>query len=899
MQGIEFQIVNDSAGAVRGIEELTRALGTLKSSVGKGGSSLNTVAKNIGKIRDATSGLNTAKLTALGDALNALKGQTEGLKISSSIGNQLKEIGTAVNSIPDTARGKLQALADGLQPLSELGKQQLGPFLNQLKKLPEVVTALDSVDIGKFADQMQQLAAAMKPFADEMANVASGFAAFPSRVQRLITSTEKYNGAVRSATSGTTGWGRALKTVSFAAVFKGASSFLAKTINKASEYTEALNMFSVSMGAYGKEAYDYAQQVSEVMGIDPATWMENQGVFNSIITGFGVAEDKAATMSKNLTQLAYDLSSFYNIGIEDAMQKVQSGISGELEPLRRLGYDLSVARLQQEAYNLGIEKNVSEMTQAEKAQLRYHAMLTQVTMVQGDMARTLEQPANQLRVLKAQVEQASRAFGNLFIPILNAVLPVAVAVVQALREIINAVGELFGVEMADSVEWGDEFSGAASATGEIADGMDDAASSAKKLKSYMMGFDELNVINPNDSSGADSSAGSSFDLEPIGYDFLGEAVTERIDAIRAKLEPFVSWIRDNLSDIVELVEAVGVGLAAWTIGKGIMNFITALKGFSADGLTPLVGVAISLAGAFIMAKNAMDAWQNGIDWENLKGMIAGVAVVVAGLSMAFGVVGAAIGLLIGGLALLTVGFHEWITTGELSTETLWTIQLGLLAVGGAIALLTGSWIPLVIAGVVAFAVEIYKNIDSIKAAFSTALDKIKSAFRTAFTWIGNFVKTILNGIIGRVEGMINRVISAVNSLLDGFNRVVSWAGDVLGKDWSGVQLLPTITLPRLANGGMVDAGQMFIAREAGPELVGTIGNRTAVANNEQIVESVAGGVREANDEQNRLLREQNELLRAILEKNTGVVLDGKTLLRSTERASRARGAVIMAGGVTG
>jgi hypothetical protein len=128
-------------------------------------------------------------------------------------------------------------------------------------------------------------------------------------------------------------------------------------------------------------------------------------------------------MSKNLTQLGYDISSFFNISYEDAMQKLQSGVSGELEPLRRLGYDLSQARLQAVALSLGIDRSVNSMTQAEKAQLRYYAIMTQVTTAQGDMARTLEAPANQLRILKAQATQAARALGNVFIPALNAILP--------------------------------------------------------------------------------------------------------------------------------------------------------------------------------------------------------------------------------------------------------------------------------------------------------------------------------------------------------------------------------------------------------------------------------------------------------------------------------------------
>lgn len=358
MQGIEFQIVNDSAEASHGLDELAQSLANLKSSLGSGGSSLNTVAKNIGKIRDAVSGLNTGKLTALGDALNALKSQTEGLKISSSIGTQLREIGAAVNNIPDTAQNKLKALADGLQPLSELGKQQLGPFLNQLKKLPEVVTALDSVDLDKFADQMQRLAEAMKPFADEMQKVSGGFSAFPSRIQRLITSTEQYNGTVRRASTHTKSWkaglkelaGRltgvtsktnilraALKTIGGVAIFKKASSSLASSIHSATEYVEVMNTFKVSLGEYAQEAYDYAQKVGDVLGIDPAEFMGEQGVLNSIITGFGVAGDKASVMSRNLTQLGYDLQSLYGeklgTSMSEMFQKVEAGIAGELEPL--------------------------------------------------------------------------------------------------------------------------------------------------------------------------------------------------------------------------------------------------------------------------------------------------------------------------------------------------------------------------------------------------------------------------------------------------------------------------------------------------------------------------------------------------------------------------------------
>lgn len=566
MQGIEFQIVNDSSAASAGVEQLAKKLAALKSSISGSTTALSKVASGISAIKNAVNNMNTgdfaSKMNRISDSLSRLKGQTDSLKISSSIGNQLTAISQAVGRLPNAPGDKLKNLAEGLQPLSTLGKSNMTTFINQLKKLPEVIEKLEKADIDKFTAQMKGLADAMKPFADEMNKVASGFSAFPSRIQRLITSTEQYNGTVRRATSSTSAWEKAIKKLSFAAVYRAAVKFLGNVINKASEYQEDLNLFTVSMGEYAEEAYNYAQKVSEVVGIDPAEWMRNQGVFNTIITGFGVAGDKAAYMSQNLTQLGYDLASFYNIDFESAMQKVQSGIAGELEPLRRLGYDLSVARLEQERLNLGIDKSVSSMTQAEKSQLRYYAMMTQVTQVQGDMARTLEQPANMLRVLRAQIERCARAIGNLFIPILTKVLPIAIAVADGLRQIISAIAGLFGVTL-NTPDWNASIGNATSGTEDIADNMGSAVESAKELKRYLAPFDELNVL-PDQSTGSGGSgsgtglgAGSGdLGIDLPGYDFLKNAVTSQIDEWKKKLEPFVGWVKDNIQEITVAVGTV-------------------------------------------------------------------------------------------------------------------------------------------------------------------------------------------------------------------------------------------------------------------------------------------------------------------------------------------------------
>lgn len=683
MQGIEFEIINDSNAAVAGIEKLSKALSNLKTDVGSGISAVSKAGAAISRLRKSLDGIDARgmgdKLKAVSDAVNNLKidpsvkvpaslpknltalnmavaGSDTGkiislgnalksmenagnVRISAALPKNITELGTALSTLDVSNIGKLSTLAASLKPLGELGKAQMNTFINQLKKLPDVIQELEKADIDKFTQQMKNLASAMKPFADEMNKVASGFSAFPSRIQRLITSTEQYNGTVRRATSNTNAFEKALKNLSLVAVARWISKAMGNAISKAAQYQEDLNLFTVSMGQYAEEAYNYAQKVSEIVGIDPAEWMRNQGVFNTIITGFGVAGDKAAFMSKNLTQLGYDIASFYNMDFASAMQKVQSGIAGELEPMRRLGYDLSVARLEQERLNLGIDKSVSSMTQAEKSQLRYYAMMTQVTQVQGDMARTLEQPANMLRVLKAQFEQCARAIGNLFIPILVKILPFAIAVANALREIVTAIAGLFGVTL-QAPDWGDSFGGATAGSGAIADNMDSAAASAKELKRYLAPFDELNVLpDQNKGSGGSFGAGGGgggLDFGELpGDDFLKNAVTEKIDAWKKKLQPFVDWITEHLDFILEAAEGIATAFLAWKISdsliSGIDNLSRFFKGLPKDGLFAFGSIGfISDLNEFLKA--IKDIQENGADFSNVTKAISEFTGIVADIA---------------------------------------------------------------------------------------------------------------------------------------------------------------------------------------------------------------------------------------------------------------------------
>ena len=722
IQGLEFQIVNDSTQAVTGLQNLINTLNRLKTATNGGATGLSKTAQGIRELSNSLKGLNSGdasqKITRLTNALTALS-QVGNVKISSSIANQLTAINTALAGLKWTDGDKLTSLANGLRPLSELGKANMTTFINQLSKLPKVIEDLKTADIDKFTQQMTALATAMKPFADEMQKVSNGFSAFPSKIQKLITSTEKYNASARKATFTTGQFTSGLKALNVAAVaitFRKIGHFIAQTVTESNKYQEDLNLFTVALGQYAAEAQNYAEKVSDVMGIDPAQWLRNQGVFNTLLTGFGDTAERAQLMSQNLTQLGYDISSFFNISIEDAMQKLQSGISGELEPLRRLGYDLSQARLEQTALNLGIKESVANMTQAEKAELRYYAIMTQVTTAQGDMARTLEAPANQLRILQAQLTQAARAIGNIFIPALNAILPYAIAVVQVIREIANALANLAGFKLTEV-----DYSGVNSAAvgaGSLADNLDDAAGAAKKLKQYTAGFDELNVFAPNTGSGSGAGAGGAggFDFDLPTYDFLGDAAQTRIGEIKKMIE-------DTLAEITTIVSGFMLAVGAILVVTGVN--------------IPL-GVGLMAAGAVGLAATV------GLNWtamsSELASTLALITGVVGGFLLALGAIMAFSGanlplgialMALGGASLVSAAVINWHNSDRHLTDALTTLTGVLagasLAVGAMLAftgVATGLGIALMAVGAVTLVSAAALNWNSIPDALASPLSRV-------------------------------------------------------------------------------------------------------------------------------------------------------------------------------
>lgn len=724
IEQLELEIQSNSTSAVGGIDALSESLRRLKAAtapVSKGGVGLGALSNSLKKFSQSVSGLTGLTL----------------------------------------AREQVQGLVDALKPLESVQKSGFNSLASGLDKLVKIAPQIDTVteslkktDLDSFADQCNRVATAITPLATQMEKVAAGFSAFPAKIQRLLKGNT--NLAASNTVLGKSYVNLAAKISAAYIGLKSITSVIAGWITASNSYIENLNLFNVSMGQYAEEARNYAEQVGEVMGINPGEWMRNQGVFMTITEGFGVASDRAYTMSKNLTQLTYDLASFFNISTSDAFQKLESGISGELEPLRRLGYDLSVARLQQEAYNLGIEKSVTAMTQAEKAESRYYAIMTQVTNAQGDMARTLEAPANQLRILQAQVEQATRALGNLFLPILKAILPYAIALAKAIRMVAEIIAGFFGVSIPEFDMGTDAIGGVASGAGEAADGLGDASKKAKELKNALLGIDELNVISPpEDSSGGAGGAGGiggggGLGFELPTYDFIADAVNEQVDKIMAKIQPFLDWVRENIDEILAGVLAIGAAFLAWRIAKGVQDFLRWLSTMKGFNITGSIAFKIAGLGLFLDAWNTMkeaiqDIMANGPNFTNVTKLISGFAEALGAAFLLFGNIKMAGAMLvISGLTGIVSAISDMVNNGVNWDNALFLVKnLGLFLSG--LGMLTGNTklagIGLIISGATLIVDNLKGFLEAIRTGDWSNVNMVEVA-AGALMLVGGFILTL-------------------------------------------------------------------------------------------------------------------------------------------------------------
>lgn len=582
---LSVEISAESQGAELNIDKLTTAISNLrtKGSVGKVCTSLDKLSSSISALKQASAGISGLdKVTNFLNGISSVN-TTAGVKGVNSVVNAIKKIPNAVSALNGvdfySMSGSITQLTNALAPLSILdisGLKSLGSAFKAIGTVPDLTDKLKAADLDSFADSCQKISTALTPLASQLDKVGNAFAKLPPQLSKVVTqanrvtaANERQKKSYMSLSNQLNGFMRsAAKLVSLKAI----ATYLGNAAEKFNSYYEAANLFGVSMKGLTGEASTFINKMETLLGIDPTEAMNNMATIQSLTTSFGIASDKAYVLSKNLTQLGYDLASLKNIPVAESFTKIQAAISGELEPIRRLGVDISNARLQQELLNLGYSQSVSTLSQADKAVLRYIAIMKQTTDAQGDFARTLSSPANMIRILQAQLNSLARAVGSLLYPALKSILPPLIAAVELVKELVTGIASLMGVK----VEFPD-FSSASDAVGGVTDAMDNTTKAtgkaAKAFKNYIMGFDELNVIQKDNGSSGGSGSGAGAagnllgDVDLSGYDMFKNYVGSSVDEIKAKLEK-----------LLPLISGIAAGFATWAISNSVLTALEKIKG---------------------------------------------------------------------------------------------------------------------------------------------------------------------------------------------------------------------------------------------------------------------------------------------------------------------------------
>ena len=831
---LSVEISAESQGAELNIDKLATAISNLrtKGNVTKVVNSLDKLAGSIATLKQASAGMSGLdKITSFLNGLSNVN-TTASAKSINTVVNAIKKIPAAVSGLNGvdfySMSGSITQLTNALAPLSILDASNLkalGSAFNAIGKVPDLTDKLKATDLDSFASSCQKISAALTPLASQLDKVGNAFAKLPPQLSKVVTqanrvtaANEKQRKSYLSLSNQMNGFMRNMaKLVSLKAI----AEYLGNAVAKFNDFYEATDLFHNAMGNLSGEADTLISKMQGLLGVDPTKAMTYMATIQSLGTSFGLTSDKAYILSKNLTQLAYDEASYWNKDVAETFTAMSSAISGEIEPIRRLGVDLSQARLQQELLALGFNKQVSSLSQADKAVLRYIAIMKQTANVQGNLAQTIQSPANQIKILKAQLDMLAKSVGSLLYPAMKSILPPLIAAVQLIREFVEWVAKLMGVKVVFT-----DFTKSVDSVGGIGDAMDDTAKSTKKaakaLKDYTMGFDELNIIDPtqgSSGSGGGASAGNILgDVDLSGYDMFkqyNEEFAKQIDAIKQKIKAMLpviatvatalaAWKLTNLiTDIVDAIskmnalKSIVLGLGVFTVG--VVLEITGIKDAIENGVNGknfaeiVLGALIGTTGAAILGKGIAQFIVTGFG-----NTAVGAAIKAAGGSTAGAIIGAAVGGVVTGIPMFVTGVYDAVKNG-LNTLNGILIPLGSTMTGAGIGAIIGSLggpigtgigtlIGLIVGGLTDVGIAIYQNWDKI----TESLDKASESLKNWFVGVGEWWDEKWQGFSTNFQtaweslpGFVQHPIQALDQASAGLKQWFVGVGEWWNQKWAG------------------------------------------------------------------------------------------------------------------
>lgn len=540
----------------------------------------------------------------------------------------------------------IERLAKSLETLRANAK--LTTVVNSLDKLKQKLDGLagsrDGVKVVRdLADSFKALTGKLDPVAKKMNNVTRTVDALSKKTKAATTSLRSFNTTnnhvTQSINSSSVGLMATIENYQtlihvMNSVIQITTNFLAQAI----EWDGIQFRFGQSFGEDAEEVYDWILKINEALGINVQEFMQYSGLYASLLKGFGLGQEKVTEIAVGLTELSYDIWAYSNDrfkSVEEASEAIRSAITGEIEPIRNAGIALTEASLQEyidSTHLAGI--SIEKLTEAQKAEVRYAAMVDSAMSqgIIGTYAREMNTAEGAVRNLSQTLKTLTQSLGSLFIPMLQVVVPYITAFVEILTDGVRKLASLLGIEI-QKIDWSKTNSGVgglADGAADAASGLGSAADAAKKLKNYTMGFDELNVINPDSGSkgsgggaGGASDWGSGLDLKSIWDEGLLAQASKKVDEIKGNILGFLDEFKEELA-------IIGVSLGVLGVTKLITGLGEALqKAEQVDGvLGNIAKVATSglvIGVQLIFQKMAFDSFQSegGTLWDYLSGLLIG------------------------------------------------------------------------------------------------------------------------------------------------------------------------------------------------------------------------------------------------------------------------------------
>lgn len=946
LDSLEVKITGTATKAINSVDKLINQLTRLSTSLATvNGSSLSGLASGVSQLGSAMQNMNagTADFTRLAKNITKI-GSVDSVALTNTA-TSLQAVAKAVASISAIPQNATQ-VTEFAKSLGKLGSKSIE---NAVVNIPKLGNALNGL--------MTTLSRAptISQNVIQMTNALANLASQGSKVGTSSNSLQKslYGVSTSTRTATRSSWNLASAIGKFYAtyfmVIRG-SKKLIEAIKSTTDYIEAFNYQAVAFGKIGSEwdkdyekyGYDNATAYAESFqsrvndtlgklsglkvnvqgGLLEESGAKNLGLniqeitqyasqLASVTNSLGQTGEATTAITKSMTMLAGDISSLFNVDYSTVAQNLQSGLIGQSRALYKYGIDITNATLATYAYNLGISKSVSEMTQMEKQQLRVLAILDQSKVSWGDLANTINSPSNMLRQFSNNMKEVGMVAGQLFIPILSKVMPIVNGVAIAIKRLLVNLASLMGVKI-DFESFGQSgYKDTSDGLEDISDGYQDVADSAKKATLSLMGFDEINKLQDDTSSskGSSGGGGSTIDLT----DDIAKAAAEYEAAWNkafANMENSATEWADKIEKAIKKGDWYGIGTyAGKQINKGI-NAVPWKK--TGEAITTIICKTLDFADGFI----------SSVDWEqlgkNIIKLIEGIdlgkiAVKVSDLTIdlalsaikllwgayqeiydKWGIAGILASLIVPG-GVVTIKF---ITEFSASIEDSKYVKKAKDAVEDIKLAVQEKWDEITDWWNNTAIVNWWNNdvtpwfeketwvdaVDGMKLGIQEKWDSIVDWWNSLaiVSWWNNDVtpwftkekwENLADGIKKGIQGKWDDVVDwwdskpalqRISVAIEDFKTKIQNAWNSFKQWWNDLGLefphidtphfkidgefslappkVPKVSIDWYANGGFPGKGQLFVANEVGPEMVGTMDGRTAVANQQEITTGIANAV---------------------------------------------------------